>query len=406
MDTNHSLPWSVVDDHQGNFHFVDDSGYADMDAAETRAFRGSILAPDLLGPQRYISPSSNSFRVSFCSSSQGTEECILDMDTSPPSSPGSFVCSIPFDASPTATFQCDISPDHDPLVQQSQFQSASLLRFSSPINPLELLGCESPIKSSSPQLHVSASAPSAKLEHMSLSLHHPTEISASRDGPFQCPYPAIQTEHAEAYAFPPVGPSFSSFGSSDIQDPRLPLDILNDPDPWATIGKILNIETIKEHDNDDVYFTRGREGVGYVKPHFDETIQKRSSMINSLLSVEREGKNGLQAMMNDELKMDSGENSDDCHFARYQSQNVEDLQLEERPSLDDSTDSSFVNNTNFVEHHKPHCILTVVEPQMQTGSPSALAHQASPLIVRRGPNEDKMWCEGPCLFVDSGGEDE
>ncbi|OJA17787.1 hypothetical protein AZE42_06587 [Rhizopogon vesiculosus] len=390
-DTRHHLSWSVeVDDLRGDF--VNDSGYADTDAPVTGTPRGPILTPDLLGPQRCISPPSNSFPFSFFSGSQGIDECILNMDTSPPSSSGSFVCSMPLDASPVAMSHCENSPNHDPSLQQSPSRSASLLSSPAPINSLDFFGWDN-FKSSSPQCHPSASGSSGELRSTS-QWFYPTEVSASCGGPFQFSYPAIpaiRTELIDADSISSVNSSheFSSFGDSDIQDPGIPLDILNDPDPWATIGKILNLETVEECDNDDIYFTCGREGVGHVRPtQLDETAQKWSSEIHPPQSVAGEDEHEPRATMNDE--------------------HIEDSQLKRRPSPDDYTDSSLVDDTNSIEQNKPVqvCVSTRVEFQMQAepGPPqiaAALAYQAS----RHGSSEDEM-CEGPCLFVDSDGDDE
>ncbi|OAX39507.1 hypothetical protein K503DRAFT_81269 [Rhizopogon vinicolor AM-OR11-026] len=304
LDTHHHLSWSVeVDDLQGDF--VNDSGYADTDAPVTGTPRGSILTPDLLGPQRCISPPSDNFPFSFFSGSQGTDECILNMDTSPPSSSGSFVRSMPLDASPVAMSYCENSPNHDSSWQQSPSRPASLLSSPAPINSLDFLGWDN-FKSSSPQCHSSAPGSSGELRSTPQWVY-PTEVSASCDGPFQFSYPAIpaiRTELVDADSMSSVNSSreFSSFGGSDIQDPGIPLDILNDPDPWATIGKILNLETVEGCDNDDVYFTCGREGVGYVRPtQLDETAQKWSSKIYPPRSVEGEGEHEPQSTMNDEV---------------------------------------------------------------------------------------------------------
>lgn len=50
---------------------------------------------------------------------------------------------------------------------------------------------------------------------------------------------------------------------------HLPLDFLSDPDPWATIGRILQVERLKvtsdvtSSSECPIDFTKGREGVGY-----------------------------------------------------------------------------------------------------------------------------------------------
>jgi hypothetical protein len=402
MDARRGLPWSVeVDGPKGNF--VSDSGYADMDVTETRSFRGSILTPNVLGPQRHISPSSNSFPFSFCSGSQGTEEYILDMDTSPSSSSGSFVCSVPFDASPAAIPH---SPNYDPFLQQSPSRATSLLGSPAPMNSLKSFGWDYSVKSSSPQHHGSASGSSQKSQFIFPSLH-PAEGSASCDEPFQHPYP---TEHVYTYSSSPGNSShgISSFSDSDIHDPGLPLDIINDPDPWATIGKILNLENVEERNDDDVNFTRGREGVGYVRQHLDKIAQKptprRSLNVYPPQSVEGECEGGPQVMVNDEVK----EDFDHGHFTRYQSQHAQDSQSEGWPSPDDFTDSNLVYDINSAEQNKSLCRSTVVESKTPTESPlitTALAYQVPPLLARRGANGGEMF-DGPCLFVDSEGEDE
>ncbi|KAF9231005.1 hypothetical protein BU15DRAFT_82934 [Melanogaster broomeanus] len=51
----------------------------------------------------------------------------------------------------------------------------------------------------------------------------------------------------------------------DIVPNDLPLDFLSDPDPWATIGQILNLEPAEQHveQSAEIEFTKEREGVGY-----------------------------------------------------------------------------------------------------------------------------------------------
>ncbi|KAG0694686.1 hypothetical protein DFH29DRAFT_1083719 [Suillus ampliporus] len=454
MVTRHGSPLRAVEADDLHGSCVNDSGYADMDTAETRVLRGSILTPGFLDPQQYPSPPSNSFPFSFSSHSQGTEGYILDIDTSPPSSLGSFECSVPPYASPAPKSNDGWSPNYDTFLQRSPSSSNSpLCSPASNIinNPPEFVGWDSSVRFSSPQCHASGSGSSARFRFIPQSLYHPNDVKSASASPFetqhtpttpekgqkikespfcaaqtseravlnpfhrrpfQPSYPAIRTEPAEACYSTAFNSShgFSSFSGSDVFDPGLPLDILNDPDPWATIGKILNLATVEEHNNGDIHFTRGREGVGYVRPHLDETIQiwhpQRSSM-TSPRSVKSDGEDepGPKATMNNEVEEHAGENTNNC---RYQSQHFEDSKLEERSSPDGYTNSSHVKDTEFPDQNEPLCTSTVAESEMQIEPPcipATLAHRVSPQVVRYELNDEEMY-GGPCLFGDSDEEDE
>jgi hypothetical protein len=58
----------------------------------------------------------------------------------------------------------------------------------------------------------------------------------------------------------------TSTGVSEVVATQgLPLDLLSDPDPWTTIGKILNLEPQRHAEGSvEIEFTKGREGVGYI----------------------------------------------------------------------------------------------------------------------------------------------
>ncbi|KAG1750093.1 hypothetical protein EDB19DRAFT_1677932 [Suillus lakei] len=437
MVTSHENPLRSVEADGLHRSWVNDSGYADMDTAEIGNVHGSILTADLLDPHRYLSPPSNSCPFSFGSNSQGTEEYILNMDTSPPSSQGSF-----------SQLRGGWSSDHDHFLQQSPSSSTSPIGSPAPIimhNSPDFFRWDSSTKCSSPRGYPSASGSSAKLRSISQSLDHPSgvkPVSASpfeiqhahttpqkarevfraaqiseavvkysttvsntqHRQPFQTSYPATRTEPVEAHFSSSHG--FSSFGGSDIKDPGLPLDILNDPDPWATIGKILNLETIEEHVNDDISFTRGREGVGYVRRRVDGTANIRNLPRSSTISprqVEPDSEDEPKATTNDEAEEYLGENTDHC---RHQSRHIEDSQSEER-SLPDHF--NVVEDTKFAEQNKSLCTSAMADSEMQTESPcipAALAHRVSPQAVQCSGLDDDEIYGGPCLFGDSDEEDE
>ncbi|KAG1841114.1 hypothetical protein DFJ58DRAFT_808967, partial [Suillus subalutaceus] len=231
-----------------------------------------------------------------------------------------------------------------------------------------------------------------------------TEISnAGHLTPFKPPYFTTRTEPVESHSFN-SSHGFSSFGS-DIHDTGLPLDILNDPDPWATIGKILNLEIVETHDNDDITFTRGREGVGYVRCRLDETAHIWNPPHNSTISlqpVKSECEDQSKATMNDEVEEHLGETTDRC---RHHSQHSEGSQSEERPSPDHS---NLVKDMKITAQNEPLCMLTVAESEIQTESPcipTALAHRVSPRDVQCSRIDDDDMYRGPCLFGDSDEED-
>jgi hypothetical protein len=413
--SHESSPRSI---ESGSFHgsWVNDSGYADMDTAKTGNLCGSILTYDLLDPQRYASPPSNSFPFSFASNSQkGTEEYILDLDTSPPSSQGSF-----------SQLRGGWNSNHEHFLQQSTSSSASPIAFPAPIithDSLDSFGWDSSIKCSSPMsqslCHTSDvkqfSASSFEAQYTSITsqemLHAAqtteavvrsfAEISNTRHRqPSRTSHSATRTEPVESHSFN-LSHGLSPFGGSEIRDPGLPLDILNDPDPWATIGKILNLEVVEERDSDDIIFTCGREGVGYVRRRLDETAHTwnppRNSTI-SLRSVKSENEDQPKATMNDKVEEQLGETTDP--------QPSEASQSEERPSPDCS---NLAKDTKFAAQNGPLCTLTVAESEMQIespGIPTSPAHWVSPQDIQCSGIDDNDMYGGPCLFVDSDEEDQ
>ncbi|KIJ67044.1 hypothetical protein HYDPIDRAFT_109033 [Hydnomerulius pinastri MD-312] len=68
----------------------------------------------------------------------------------------------------------------------------------------------------------------------------------------------------------------------DILRSTLPLDFLSDPDPWATIGKILKLEPLKTQPHGDVDhrvelgFTKEREGVGHISSEGSSLFRRGS----------------------------------------------------------------------------------------------------------------------------------
>jgi hypothetical protein len=408
MATGYESPLRCIEEDGFHGSWVNDSGYADMDTAET----GNIPTHDILDPQRYPLSPSNSFLVSFGSISQGTEEQILDMDTSPPSSQSSFT-----------QLRGGWSSNHKQFLQRSS-SSASPITSSAPI-PESFRG-NSSVKCSSPISHSLChtsdveqfSASSFETQHAPTTpqkMFHAAQTSEaveksfaeiSNTGhhrPFQTSYSATQAEPAESHSFKSWH-GFSSFRDSDTHDPGLPLDILNDPDPWATIGKILSLEIVEEHDNDDVSFTRGREGVGYVRHRLDETAHvwnpPRNPM-NSLRSIKSESEDQPKATMNDEVKEHLGEPT---YHRCHQSQHSESSQSEERPLPDHSILAKYMK---FAGQNESLCTLTVAKSEVQTESryiPTALAHRVPPQDVQCSGLDDDMY-GGPCLFRDSDEED-
>lgn len=414
--TSHESPLRCIEEDGLHESWVDDSGYADMDTTETGNLHGFILTHDLLDPQRYPLSPSNSFPFSFGSISQGTEEQILDMDTSPLSSQSSFsqLCG-------------GWSSNREQFLQRSPSSPTSPITSSAPIPESfrwnDSIKCSSPISQSlchtsdvkqfaassfETQYAPTTSQNTQKIFHDARNSEAVEKSFAeiSNTGhrrPFQTSYSATQTEPAESHTLNSWH-GFSSFRDSDTQDPGLPLDILNDPDPWATIGKILNLEIVGEHDNDDVNFTRGREGVGYVRHRLDETAHvwnpPRNSMIR-LGSIESESEDHSKAMMNDEVEEHLGKPTDHCF---YQSQQSEISQSEERPSPNHSI---LAKDLRFADQNESFCMLTVAESEVQTESrcnPAALAHRVPPQDVQCSGIDDDMY-EGPCLFEDSDEED-
>ncbi|KAG1770973.1 hypothetical protein EDD22DRAFT_11623 [Suillus occidentalis] len=408
--TSHESPLRCIEEDGLHESWVDDSGYADMDTTETGNLHGFIPTHDLLDPQRYPLSPPNSFPFSFGSISQGTEEQILDMDTSPLSSQSSF-----------SQLRGGWSSNREHLLKQSS--PTSPITSSAPIPESSRwnnsVKCSSPISQS--LCHTSDvkqfSASSFETQYAPTTSQNTQKIfhdaqnseaveksfaEISNTGhrrPFQASYcSAARTGPAGSHTFDSW--RGFSFRDSDTYDPGLPLDILNDPDPWATIGKILNLEIVEEHDN-DINLNHGREGVGYVRHRLDKTAHvwnpPRNSMIR-LGSIKSESEDQSKAMVNDEVEEHLGEPTDHCF---YQSQHSEN---EERPSLNHSIPAKHMK---FADQNESLCILTVAESEVQTESrcnPAALVHQVPPRDVQCSGIDDDMY-GGPCLFEDSDEED-
>jgi hypothetical protein len=404
--TIHESPLRCIEDGLQE-SWVSDSGYADMDTAETGNRHGFTLTHDLLDPQRYSLSPSNSFPFSFGSISQGTEEQILDMDTSPPSSQNSF-----------SQLRGGWSSNHEHFLQRSPSSPTSPITSSALIpesfrwNSVE---CSSPISQSlfhtSDVKQFSASscetqyAPTTDARNSEAVEKSFAEISnTGHRRPFQTSYSVTPTEPAESHSFNSWH-DFSSFRDSDTHDPGLPLDILNDPDPWATIGRILNLEIVEEHDNDDVNFTRGREGVGYVRHRLDETAHVWNPPRNSTIrlgSIKSESEDQSKAMMDNEVEEHLGEPTGHCF---YQSQHSQVSQSEERPSPDHSI---IAKDMKFADQNESLCALTVAESEVLTESrcnPATPTHRVPPQDVQCSGIDDDMY-GGPCLFEDSDSEDD
>ncbi|KAG2369142.1 hypothetical protein BDR07DRAFT_1389723 [Suillus spraguei] len=370
MVTSHESPLRSLSIEADSLHgsWVNDSGYADVDVSETGNLRGSMFTHDIPDPQRYTSPPSNSFPFSFGSDSQETEEYILDMDTSPPSSHGSF-----------SKLHGGWSSNHKHFLQRFSTSPVGSPALIATHDSLESFGRDSPIKCSSPvsqslchtrdvkqipassfETQYTSTTPQKVMTHAAQTseavMRSFTEISNTGNRrPFHNSHSAGRTEPVELHSFN-SSHRLSSFRGLDIHDPGLPLDILNDPDPWATIGKILNLDIVEEHDNDDILFTCGREGVGYVRRHLDETAHEGS-------------------------------------------------QSEETPS---PYHSNPAEDMNFAGQGEPLCTLIVAESEMQTESPcipTTLVHRVSLQDVQRIGMDDDYMYEGPRLFGDSDEED-
>lgn len=115
---------------------------------------------------------------------------------------------------------------------------------------------------------------------------HLSHVSTGSD---EFPNSAIQSSPQISPPFLPLQPTFQGLASSDSADQvrgihethpvkdipvvapmtDLPLDFLADPDPWTTIGRILQVERlqatshISSPNEQLIEFTKGREGVGH-----------------------------------------------------------------------------------------------------------------------------------------------
>ncbi|KAF9230524.1 hypothetical protein BU15DRAFT_69127 [Melanogaster broomeanus] len=242
----------------------DDSGYAEQ--------QHSVNLYPHTPPPYGFKWSNNTFQeptfpLTPCPSGSQTSDnlnTILDFDTSP------LTASLRFGLSDvrtkplrSAAFQeatCSDEEDHDVTTKPIFIHSAA----SSPFHrPVRISTCEAPVNV------IVSPICERKMRTGSRTFSIPYTVVPSRrndcaasvdSGLIRCATCLSRRFDVTPFKFSP-----STGIIEDIVPNDLPLDFLSDPDPWATIGQILNLEPAEQHveQSAEIEFTKEREGVGY-----------------------------------------------------------------------------------------------------------------------------------------------
>lgn len=250
---------------------------------------------------------------------------------------------------------------------------------------------------------------------------HLSHVSTGSD---EFPNSAIQSSPQISPPFLPLQPTFQGLASSDNPDQvrgihethpvkdnpvvapttDLPLDFLADPDPWTTIGRILQVERLQatshvaSPNEQLIEFTKGREGVGH--PSQAETTVS-SSVSTGTASDSSANETGVESMKPSE---------DNSRFPPRTASSAGSV----RKPLQDA----FAHDLNATD--------AGVESSQPLGSRPSYSDKHGPTygVVARtigGQSSNDLECrvsgdspgegldvvyDGPCLFGDSDPEDE
>lgn len=185
---------------------------------------------------------------------------------------------------------------------------------------------------------------------------------------------------------------------------HLPLDFLSDPDPWATIGRILQVERLKvtsdvtSSSECPIDFTKGREGVGYsVKTGRDVTSSMFTGAVSD--SSPKETAVGSNQYFGD----------NDCSLSRTASRfGSAHKPLEDALAHDLNTFDDDVKLSSRLRRWPPY--LEKNGPTEGDGARMMGGHLLTELECRTSdafPEKNAaMVYDGPCLFGDSDSEDD
>ncbi|KAH7884492.1 hypothetical protein F5I97DRAFT_1929350 [Phlebopus sp. FC_14] len=317
---------------------------------------------------------------------QTTDHIILDLDTSPPAPS---MPSETWDNSRTRLQSLDsrLGAEHSDSSSGQDFLLASgrpTQGFSFCPTRCGLSLCESD-KLERESLH-SPSPEASHYGHAETTYQEdPTVRCVSSEGT-----PDADLPHCSA-SFPHMNATEASDISQDSVPDGLPLDLLADPDPWATIGKILNLPTVDSQPNVtevQVSFTREREGVGYV----------------GHIQSDRCGScgDGLRCMA-DSLpvtKYDGDLSSTDATNREAETQNPKDRDIcatdKEIPMLPEDLKKSRLSPVQRPSVRPDDCSCMDVE------NPHTNVDEWRASTPKTSAREDvDMTSDGPCLFADS-----
>ncbi|KAI9574867.1 hypothetical protein HD554DRAFT_2050621 [Boletus coccyginus] len=336
----------------------DDSGYAEVQsfAGTNPCFRTERNGPEgpnaFLGDVVYPLPRSSP----FSSSSRSSNNSILDLDTSP---------------------RAAIHPGRsDGLSEDVDYVDASSLRsIHRPIFPRSTISSFT------------------DLNEEDLAAKRSRTVCCNDS----CTFPSTgNNDFQDLFSSESGRGSICDLASLVVAEDDLPsdisIDLLSDPHPWETIGRILKLEPPDPStlQSVEINFTKDREGVGYISPEMSGTCSARSSDATS-----------FETMINDKPTHDIRvASSADLHIFEIAGPEVPDA---DDPMAANTPDSLCANNSTR--------LLLDAEPPFKTRNevdPCTLnehARSSNPLAIIVGttaaePDVDVTF-DGPCLFGDS-----
>lgn len=354
----------------------DDSGYAEVRSftGTNPCFRTERNGPEwpnaFLGDVVYPLPRSSP----FSSSSRSSNNSILDLDTSPraPIHPGrsdDLSEDVDYvDASSSRSI-------HRPIFRQSP-QSPSIREGSNDVDAARF-----------------TISSFTDLNEEDLAAKRPRTVCCNDS----CTFPSTgNNDFQDLFSSESGRGSIRDLASLKIAEDDLPsdisIDLLSDPHPWETIGRILKLEppdppTLQPV---EINFTKDREGVGYISPEMSGTCSARSSDAAS-----------FETMINDKPTHDIRvASSGDLRIFEIAGPEVPDA---DDPMAANTPDSLCVNNSTrlLLDAEPPFKTRNEVDPC----TPNEHARSSNPLAIIVGttaaePDVDVTF-DGPCLFGDS-----
>jgi hypothetical protein len=378
------------------------SGICDVTPRDTFDDSGYVEAQSFTGTNPFFCTEGNEFErpntfldavyplpqsSPFPSSSQSSDNSILDFDTSPRAAirPGR---------------SDDLSEDVD-CIDASSLRSIHQPIFCQPSRSF-------PIREGSTGVDV------AQFTISSYSNLNEEEIKAERSRTTYC---------NDSRTFPLTGNNFFPSESGrdsmrvltsqeDIEDDvpsDISIDFLSDPHPWETIGRILKLERPEPSivESVKINFTKDREGVGYVSPERSGTCNARSSDTTSF-------ETRINDKSTDDIRVVSSTDPTIFEIADPEVLDAIDKMATDIPDLpcaDSSTRPLFnpeppsTTRGDIDPYIHMQALQEVPSIPVMHYTPNGQSRSSSPLAIIVGTTAAEldvdMTFDGPCLFGDS-----